>query len=82
MMVCHKSVAIPWPIGLAEDTMARQLAVEALTESLEGLKAESEQGEAGRRAVEPGHKAVPKCRFIQVDIQLCSTKQELEWRVL
>lgn len=78
-LACFKSIAIPWPVGSAEDVMAaRQLAAE----SMAGHKAESERGEASTKAVEPGLKATPKRRFIQVDIQLCSTKKELEWRVL
>lgn len=73
-----KNIAIPWPIDIAEDVMAHQLAVESKVE----YKAESKSGKASNKAGEPGHKADPKRRFVQVDIQLCSTNQELEWRVL
>lgn len=76
--ISSRSIAVPWPINLGEDVMASQLAVE----SMAGHEAESERGEASSKAVEISHEAEPKNRFIQVDIQLCSTNQELQWRVL
>lgn len=79
-LVTSKSVAIPWPNGIDEDVLARQVAMEIMV----GHKAEAERGEASSKAMMPGlgHKAESKNRFIQVDIQLCTTNQELEWRVL
>ncbi|KAJ4414189.1 hypothetical protein N0V82_008091 [Gnomoniopsis sp. IMI 355080] len=76
-VVSSKSIALPWPINMSEDAMVSQLAVE----SMAGHKAESERGEASSKAAEISHEAESKNRFIQVDIQLCSTNQELEWRV-
>ncbi|KAJ4394284.1 hypothetical protein N0V93_003501 [Gnomoniopsis smithogilvyi] len=76
-LVSSKSIAIPWPIDLSEDVMAGQVAVE----SAAGRKADSKRGEASSKAVGLSHEAEPTNRFIQVDIQLCSTNQELRWRV-
>lgn len=73
-----KSMAIPWPIDLSKDVMVDQLAAE----SIAGHKAESGWGEANNKAVETIHEAETESRYIQVDIQLCSSDQELEWRVL
>lgn len=73
-----KSMAIPWPVGLSKDVMADQLAAEDIA----GHKAESGWGKANNKAVETIHEAETKSRYIQVDIRLCSSGQDLEWRVL
>lgn len=77
-LVSSKSIAVPWPIGTSEDAMASQLDAELKA----GHKAESERDEASSKAVENSHEAEARDRFVQVDIQLCSTNEELEWRVL
>lgn len=73
-----KSMAIRWPTDLSKDIMADQWAVE----SIAGHKAESEWGKASSEAVETHHEAETKLRYVQVDIRLCYSDQELEWRVL
>lgn len=77
-LAISKSMAIPWPISLSKDVMVDQLAAESIAEH----KAESGWGKANNKAVETIHEAETKSRYIQVDIQLCSSDQKLKWRVL
>lgn len=64
-----KSLAIPWPAGLdsAEDERAAESG-----EDVQDLGVE--------KAV--GSEAASGPRYIQVDVRLCDTHQELEWRFL
>lgn len=67
-----KNIAIPWPKTLTESVMSRQLAVEAVA----GYKAGPSGDKAGNG------KAEPELRYVQVDVHICATDQELEWLCL
>lgn len=71
-IIDSKNFAIPWPAGLG---------------SAKGCgTAESRKDHHALARSPIGQKAEPKAesgpRFIQVDVRLCDTRQELEWRVL
>lgn len=74
------NVAIPWPPGVAGLMMARQRALEEAAAA--GSSASGEAACGGDKAVTAGSEAEPKARFVQVDIHLCATNKELEWKYL
>lgn len=78
------NVAIPWPPGVAGLMMARQRALEEAAAAAEaaGSSASGEAACGGDKAVATGGEAEPRPRFVQVDIHLCATNKELEWKYL
>lgn len=73
-----KNFALPWPAVPAQ-AMARQLAVET---AAGGDKAVGGSDEAVALGGEAEKEAGQKPRYIQVDVQLYATKQELDWAYL
>lgn len=76
------NVAMPWPPGVGGLIMARQRALEEAAAEAAGSSARGEAACGGDKAVTVGGEAEPRARFVQVDIHLCATKKELEWKYL
>lgn len=73
-----KNIAIPWPTDLSTDECAAQALLEADQAAAYVVSDSHVQGaeEAGRP------ECGPKDRYIQVDVRLCDSNQELDWRLL
>ncbi|KAI3397478.1 hypothetical protein diail_10690 [Diaporthe ilicicola] len=69
-IIDSKSIAIPWPAGLDQ--------VEDDRAAVSGEDVQDLDVTAAGQA--DGPEAASKPRFIQVDVRLCDTQQELEWR--
>lgn len=72
------SIAIPWPTDLSAGEHAAQMLVE-VGPSATHVASGGHVLEAGDMG---GAKGVTKDRYIQVDVRLCDSNRELDWRLL
>lgn len=73
------SIAIPWPTDLSPDACAAQTLVEAGWPHADVAGDAHNEG-AGRAGETDGGGC--KERYVQVDVHLCGSDQELDWRLL
>lgn len=76
-IIDSKNFAIPWPTDLSADECAAQILAEA---DQSAATVTSEGHVQGNEARETG--SHPKARYIQVDVNLCGSNEEFDWRRL
>lgn len=74
-VVDEMSIAIPWPTDLSADARAAQTLVEVGRPDAT-VASSDHVGDTG------GTEGGPKDRYIQVDVRLCDSDQEFDWRLL
>ncbi|KAK7745423.1 hypothetical protein SLS53_002920 [Cytospora paraplurivora] len=72
-----KNIAIPWPTDLSTDECVAQSLLEAGQAAADVASASHVQGTEEAGEIECGLKD----RYIQVDVRLCVSNQELDWRL-
>ncbi|ROW16147.1 hypothetical protein VPNG_01803 [Cytospora leucostoma] len=72
-----KNIAIPWPTDLSTDECAAQSLLEADQAAADVASDSHDRGAEKAGEIECGLKD----RYIQVDVRLCDSNQEFEWRL-